>query len=247
MRRPGAEAARRAALRGLRDASRATAGRTTRTRSTVTPDRPSPPNARDNARIGDLGRLTTLLDRLVEAGRLAPGLRDVWLTEYGYESHFYPGRPVFGLEEQAVFLTWAEYLSWRNPRVKTYAQFLLRDLPYTGPANPVRRPAGHWESGLLYADGRPKPMADAFVVGLHAARRADGLVDLWGRVRGVEEGEATIERRAGRSRRWRTVATGPVGGRTVPVPARAGREARPLPDDRPRRRPDPAQLRRPAR
>jgi hypothetical protein len=34
-------------------------------------------------------------------------------------------------------------------------------------------------------------------------------------VRGVEEGEATIERRAGRSGRWRTVATGPVGGRTV--------------------------------
>ncbi|HEX8121444.1 MAG TPA: hypothetical protein VF549_09290 [Solirubrobacteraceae bacterium] len=183
---------------------------------TTPPDRPSPPNARDNARMGDLGRLTTLLDRLVRAGRFAPGLRSVWLTEYGYESHTYPGRPEFGLDEQAVFLTWAEYLAWRNPRVKTYAQFLLRDLPYSGPENPAHRPQGHWESGLLFADGRPKPMADAFRVGLHAQRRGRS-VELWGRVRGIAPGaEATVERRIGRGA-WRAVASGPVGGREVLV------------------------------
>jgi hypothetical protein len=193
---------------------------------TTPPDRPSPPSARDNARMGDIGRLTTLLDRLVRAGRLAPGLRNVWLTEYGYESRTYPGRPVFGLDEQAVFLTWAEYLAWRNPRVRTYAQFLLRDLPYTGPENPVHRPQGHWESGLLYADGRPKPMADAFRVGLHA-ERIGRSVELWGRVRGIAPGaEATVERRIGRGR-WRALASGTLGGRQVLVRrVRGARRAR---------------------
>ena len=182
---------------------------------TTPPDRPSPPSARDNARLGDLGKLAKLLDRLVRAGRFGAGMRHVWLTEYGYESRTYPGRPVFGLDEQARFLTWAEYLAWSNPRVKTYAQFLLRDLPYSGPANPVHRPQGHWESGLLFADGRPKPMAETFRVGLHAAK-AGRRTELWGRVRGIAPGaSAIVERQVGRRGRWSTVASGEVGGRTV--------------------------------
>jgi hypothetical protein len=178
------------------------------------PGTPSPKALRDDARMGDLPRLTRLLDRLVRNGRLAPALRSVWLTEYGYESRTYANRQAFGLDEQAVFLSWAEYLAWRNPRVKTYAQFLLRDLPYLGPANPVRRPQGHWESGLLFADGTPKPMAGSFRVGLHAERRGR-RTELWGRVRGIESGAtATVERQVGRGR-WRVVASGPIGGREV--------------------------------
>ncbi len=180
------------------------------------PDRPSPETASDNARMGDLARMTDLLDELAERGRIAPGMTKVWLTEYGYESRAYAGRPSFGLDEQALFLTWAEYLAWRNPRVKTYAQFLLRDLPYTGPANPVRRPQGHWESGLLFADGRPKPMAESFKAGLHA-ERLGREVELWGRVRGVAPGaQAVVEQRVERGR-WREVASGEIGGRTVLV------------------------------
>jgi hypothetical protein len=182
------------------------------------PDQRSPRWAPDNAKLGDLPKLTRLLDRLVRARRFSPALRGVWLTEYGYESRTYPGRPVFGLDEQAVFLTWAEYLAWRNPRVKTYAQFLLRDLPYAGPERPVRRPQGHWESGLLFADGRPKPMAETFRVGLHAERLRRRGTELWGRVRGIAPGAvATVERRVGRRGRWRKVASGRIGGRQVLV------------------------------
>ena len=181
------------------------------------PDERSPRYLRDDAKMGDLPRLTWLLDRLVRMGRLAPELRNVWLTEYGYESRTYAGRPSFGLDEQAVFLSWAEYLAWRNPQVKTYAQFLLRDLPYVGPANPTRRPQGHWESGLLFADGRPKPMADSFRVGLHAERRGR-RTELWGRVRGIAPGAtATVERQVGRRGKWRAVASGPIGGHEVLV------------------------------
>ena len=183
---------------------------------TSTPALPSPPAARDNARMGDLRRMTRLLDRLADSGRIAEGLRHVWLTEYGYESRVYPGRPEYKLEEQAVFLTWAEYLAWRNPRVKTYAQFLLRDLPYSGPEKPLRRPQGHWESGLLFADGRPKPMADAFRAGLHAERRGD-IVELWARTRSVPEGATAVIERRLRGGRWQRLTSGTIGGRRVVV------------------------------
>ena len=160
---------------------------------------------RDDARIGELDRLTALLGRLAARRRLARGLRTVYVTEYGYETR----TPRFAPAEQARFLTWAEYLAWRNPRVRTFAQFLLRDVPRAGAAS-KRRALGQWESGLLFADGRPKPAALAFRAGLHAERGARGL-RLWGRVRGAEIARGWLEaRRPGGP--WRKVATRPTKG-----------------------------------
>ncbi len=162
--------------------------------STPPDSRPSRSQA-DDLPLGALPTLIRTLDRLVKAKRLAKGLRDVWLTEYGYETNPPATITKFGLDDQLRFLPWAEYLAWRQPRVKAFAQFLLRDLP---PAQTVqgrsdRRAFGQWESGLLFADGRDKPAAAGFPGGLFV-RPADAKsrrLAVWGRVR-VGSGTRTV-------------------------------------------------------
>jgi len=60
------------------------------------------------------------------------------------------------LGDQARFLAWSEYLAWRNPAVKLFAQFLLRALP-PRPGPTARDRWADFQSGLRTVDGRPKP------------------------------------------------------------------------------------------
>jgi hypothetical protein len=156
------------------------------------PDIPS--RRRDDATIANLDKLTGLLGRLVQMRRLAPGLANVWLTEYGYETNPPVKTKPFSTADQARFLPWSEYLAWRNPHVLSYAQFLLRDINTQAAIaqGPTGRAFGSWQTGLFFEDGTPKPAAESFRVALWAqyARRgarsghARGRrVLLWGHVR----------------------------------------------------------------
>jgi hypothetical protein len=129
----------------------------------------------DWATISELPRLTGLLDRLVDRGRLAPALRDVWLTEFGYETNDQVASKRYSAADQTRLLAWSEYIAWRTPHVRSFAQFLLRDtLTDEAVATPGRRPFGSWQSGLLREDGTPKPAADSFPATLWAQYRAPG-------------------------------------------------------------------------
>lgn len=187
----------------------------------------TPPDARPSRRqaddlpLGALPRLSALLRRLVAAGRISRGLREVWITEYGYETNPPAATTTFGLEHQVRFLPWAEYLAWRDPQVRSHAQFLLHDLPpaATRQGASERRQFGQWESGLLFADGRPKPAADGFAAGLFArpltrARGARARTAIWGRVRpgGAAVRRVVLEVRSPGGR-WRTLPSAPRGGR----------------------------------
>jgi hypothetical protein len=125
------------------------------------------------------------LDRLVKMGRLAPANRDIYLTEFGYETGGIPGRPRVSQVMQARWLTWAEYLADKVPNVRSFAQFLLRDQP---PA-PVRvsssnaRPFGEYSTGLLAANGSEKEAAKTFLAGLFAQLQPRHKVLLYGRLR----------------------------------------------------------------
>jgi hypothetical protein len=70
----------------------------------------------------------------------------------------------------------AEYLLWRNPWVKAFAQYLLDD-----DRNP--RELLSFQTGLRFASGFPKPAYDAFPITLVARRTRLGGVELWGHVR----------------------------------------------------------------
>jgi hypothetical protein len=168
-------------------------------------------------RLADLPVLARTLDRLVKMGRLAPANRDIYLTEFGYETGGIPGRPRVSQSMQARWLTWAEYLADRVPNVRSFAQFLLRDQP---PA-PVRvsssdkRPFGEYSTGLLLAGGADKVAAKTFLAGLFAQLQPRGKVLLYGRLR-LKPGRRTVllERRLPHDR-WRLVERLTIDGRAA--------------------------------
>ena len=114
------------------------------------------------APLSDLGRLERTLNAIFAAYHVARRL-PLYLTEYGYETK---PNPIRGLapQVQALYLNEAQYLAWRDPRVATLAQFLLYDSP-PDPRYPPSDTFGYWDTfqtGLLYADGRPKPSFYAY-------------------------------------------------------------------------------------
>ena len=108
--------------------------------------------------------------------------------------------------------------------MRTFSQFLVRDLP--SPASGQSRGRlPDWQSGLLFADGRPKPLALVLPAPLHAESTDDGYARLWGRIRpGKGRRRVRIEAmRPGGA--WRRVFSGRTDGRGVveqEVPAARG-------------------------
>ena len=180
------------------------------------PAAPSPHNRPDDVPLAEVGKLHSTLARLARRGRVSPALRDIWVTEYGYETNPPDRLEKYTVGDQAKFLTWAEYLAWRQPYVKTFAQFLLRDLPpgafRVGTSR--TRAFGQWQSGLLFEDGTPKLASESFRAGVYAERLSGGRLRLWGRFRtGSSERRVRIETRLPTQRAWRTLRTLAPGGR----------------------------------
>jgi hypothetical protein len=165
-----------------------------------------PDASRDNVRMGDLNRLTTLLARLHAAGRTRSSL-PLYLTESGYQTA--PPDPTWkvSLADQARWLPEAEHVARRQPSLRSVAQFLVRDLP----ERPGRKLKTRWrdyQSGLRFADGRSKPAHAAFALSLVARRAAAGRVSFWGLVRpgtGTRRARISVREPDGR---WRAIGRG---------------------------------------
>jgi hypothetical protein len=111
------------------------------------------------------------------------------MTEFGYETD--PPDPFSGINPllQAEYINVGDYLAYKDPRVIANTQFLLRDVePVKGtPASSKR----HWftyQSGLVYANGKPKPSAQAYALPLViTGKGTDSVgqqgVSLWGWLR----------------------------------------------------------------
>ena len=148
------------------------------------------------AGFSQLPSFTRALDRALRAdgsGKRFP----LWNTEYGYISNP-PNSNGVSLANQATYLDWAEYLSWKNPRVASFMQYLLIDATNDAPPNPE---CGGFSSGLLFypgptttspcksnvgPPGSPKPALDAWRLPLfmpQASGRKGGSLEVWGCVR----------------------------------------------------------------
>ena len=170
------------------------------------PDRRLGPN---DLPIAALPKLARTIEALIYRGRLAPGVRDIHLTEFGYETAAIGTRPELSETQQARYLTWAEFLASRVPTVRSWPQFLLRDQPeaQTRVSDSTSRPYGEWFTGLQRADGSWKAAAISFRIGLFAQRATPETVRLWGRLRlGPRPRRVRVERRIGAGP-WRVVAT----------------------------------------
>jgi hypothetical protein len=155
---------------------------------------------RDDVTIGSLSRLTKALDRARRAHAVGKRV-DLYLTEFGVQSE---PDPVSGVSEQrqAEYRSIGESIAYRNPRVRAFSQYLMRDdLPRPGRAY-LRY--GGFESGLRHSDGEAKLAYDGFRLPLVAER--GGRTRLWGLVRPATEATTVgIEYRNRGSSRWRAL------------------------------------------
>ena len=126
------------------------------------PEDPNPD--RDQAQIGDLPRLFSVLDRLTRMGRIVAPRRkfDVYLTEFSYQTSPPDHEVGVSLGRQARYLQQAAYLAWRLPRVRNLTQYQWRDEPVIVRGRGVKSYSG-WQSGLRYVNDKPKPAMRAFL------------------------------------------------------------------------------------
>jgi hypothetical protein len=183
------------------------------------------PNSGD-ARMGDLSRLTTVLDKLTRAKRLkvvGASRFPLWLDEYAYETN--PPETIRGVSPtlQANYSQWGWWTAWRNPRVQLLTQYEWFD---EGSGDEDVDPTG-WQSGLYYNNGKAKPLAQAFPNPIFGYRTAKAAT-VWGQVRpGVGRRTVAVQRRAGSSwRAYKTVTTDTRGTFTLRVPRSASAKYR---------------------
>ena len=135
-------------------------------------------NDPDFATFPDLGNLGRALDRATGAYGAHPHYA-IYNTEYGYitsppRSSHYPSQQTAG-----YYLNWAEYLSYKNPRVKSYMQYLLTD-----PAG--SNPLAGFASGLETPSGVHKADYDAYRLPFfmpHTSFSHSSSVEVWGNAR----------------------------------------------------------------
>ncbi len=150
----------------------------------TTPDGPFWKDPRpDSAMIQHLGRVFKVLDAASRSRHLAQRRLKVYSSEFGFQSNP-PDRTMIPIDLIPLYLNASEYLSYRNSRVATYSQYLLRD----DDANEA------FQSGLRFKDGSPKPgVYDAYRMPIVVVRRSASSVLVWGKVRDGSSGSPKIE------------------------------------------------------
>lgn len=170
------------------------------------------PAGRNDVTIGSLSRLTSALDRASRLRKLRYRM-PVYLTEFGIQS---TPDPLYGVppRKQNEFRAISERIAWENPRVKWFSQYLLRDDDHLTKGPRISRYPG-FETGLRYADGRPKVALRSFAVPL-AARRRGSRVSLWGQAR--RAGRRVRVTILANGRKYRRVRTDSRGYFRITVP-----------------------------
>ena len=166
----------------------------------------------DFAPLSDLSRLETGLDRIFSGYGVHRQL-PLYLTEYGYETN--PPNPFRGIPPatQARYLDQAQYMAWKDPRVRALSQFLLVD------SAPDRKfppgTIGYWstfQTGLVYQGLKQKPSFSSYPLPIWIPQpRVHGgdSVFVWGMLRAAPNGtkqQAKIQWE-GTGGGYRTVAT----------------------------------------
>ncbi len=139
----------------------------------------SDPDIAPFPRMPNLERELDRLQQLYGTHRRLP----IYSTEYGYITHP-PNRGAYvSPATAAYYINWAEYLSWKQPRVASTMQYLLYDPPVTQIS---LGGDGGFSSGLLFSGGMRKPAYAAYRLPLYlpvASTRRRRPLEVWGCVR----------------------------------------------------------------
>jgi hypothetical protein len=123
------------------------------------------------------------------------GPKPIWLTEYGYQTR--PPDPFLGvpLKRQATLLSLAALRAWRLPRVTMLIQYLYRD----------ERALSRFQTGLVFADDRPKPSLQAIGLPFAQMQRKGFQTVVWGQIRGGRPGRKPYRLEVLRRNAWKAV------------------------------------------
>jgi hypothetical protein len=147
---------------------------------TTAPNVPSPPSDPDWVTFADLPKLERTLDR-VQRVYGSHKRFPIYLTEYGFDTNPPQRGGSVSLATQSTYLNQAEYIAWRDPRVQTMTQYLLRDEPIGYGANTTT-----YASGLEFINGNAKPSFAAYrlPIWMPSPRLQRGRsLEVWGCVR----------------------------------------------------------------
>lgn len=137
----------------------------------------------DSVQFSQIPHLTTALDK-AQGAYGSDGRMQIYNTEFGYITH----PPNAGTEypspsTAALWLNWAEYLTWRNPRLASTMQYQLYDPP---PGPSALFGPGGFATGLLSSTGVPKATYYAYRMPIwlpHSSTQAGHSLTVWGCVR----------------------------------------------------------------
>jgi hypothetical protein len=169
--------------------------------------------------MANLSRLEGGLDR---AYRLygAGGHLPLYLTEYGYQTNPPDPYQTVSPAQQAAYLNQADYMAYRDPRVRSVSQFLL----YDDNPDPTQTTGSvaYWatfQTGLLTAGGTKKPAYQAYMLPIwipYSHFRRGSSTPVWGQLRPAPRGskqKAKIEWSASTRGPFKMLATFKVAGR----------------------------------
>ena len=168
---------------------------------------PSDPDFADLPQVPKLERTLDRLNAIYGSHSHFP----VWSTEYGFRTRPPDPREGVSQADQALFMNWAEYLSYKQSRLFSYSQYALIDQP----------PPASFDTGLLNPNGSPKPGYAAYRMPLFmpsSSTRKGRKLEVWGDVRPasfakMDTGQAQsvqIQFQAGGNGAFTTVDTVPI-------------------------------------
>ena len=130
----------------------------------------------ESVTIASLSRMSRALDLAAGAGAITAHL-PIYITEFGIMSkpNRYQG---VAASVQAEYDAISERIAYSNPRVASFAQYLLKDDPTPG----KHSHAVGFQTGLEYFNGAHKPSFAGFPIPLTVSRAGSGYF-LWGFVR----------------------------------------------------------------
>jgi hypothetical protein len=151
------------------------------------PNREQQPDP-DYSSLGEIGVFERGLDRIQRAYGSHKRF-PIYDTEFGYITR--PPKhidrppnnyPWVTQTTAAYFLNWAEYISWRDPRMMNFNQYLLTDFLPALKSNDY----GGFASGLISYNGKPKPSYAAWRMPLYmpvTSASSGSALQVWGCVR----------------------------------------------------------------